>query len=89
MRWKLSGDAPNAGDTADWKVDSMGLLRRQNLAYVPPDGAVRGEIMKICHDDPVAGHYGQRKTLELAKRKYYWPNMHEDVAKYVRTCDLC
>jgi hypothetical protein len=45
--------------------------------------------MKICHDDPTAGHYGQKRTLELVKRKYYWPNMHQDVAEYVQTCDLC
>ena len=82
-------DGPSDAGKADWTEDSKSLLRYQGAAYVPPDGAVRDEIMKINHDDPTAGHYGQKKTLELVRRKYYWPAMHKDVAEYVQTCDLC
>jgi hypothetical protein len=48
------GETPNAGDTSDWKIDSSGLC----VTGVPPDSTVQGEIMKICYDDIVAGHYG-------------------------------
>ena len=58
MRLKLSRGTLKARDTADQKVDPLGLLRCQNLAYVLLDGAVQGEIIKICHDDLVAGYYG-------------------------------
>jgi len=81
----------NAGKDGNvsWEVDSMGLLRRRRKAYVPPDGAVRGEIMKICHDNQLAGHFGQKKTKVLVQRKYYWPNMAKDIAKYIKGCDIC
>jgi len=38
---------------------------------VPDDTAVRAEILTINHDDPIAGHFGVAKTLELVQRKYY------------------
>jgi transposase InsO family protein len=78
-----------AGVSGKWKVDSNGLLRYQGKAYVPPDMAVRGEIMKICHDDPLSGHFGQRKTLTLVRRRYYWPTLDTDVREYVKGCDIC
>ena len=70
-------------------VDSKGLLRHQGKAYVPSDMAVRAEIMKICHDDPLSGHFGQRKTLTLVRRRYYWPTLETDVKEYVKGCDIC
>jgi hypothetical protein len=77
-----------AGD-AVWSVDTDGLVRRQGKAYVPLDKAVQNEIMKICHDEPTAGHFGHKKTLKLVQRKYYWPNMATDVSGYIDECDVC
>jgi len=77
-----------AGD-ANWTIQEDGLLLFQGKAYVPREEALKAEIMKICHDDPLAGHFGQEKTLELVARKYYWPSMRLDVREYVKTCDVC
>jgi len=41
------------------------------------------------HDDPLAGHYGVTKTLELLLHNYYFPGIHAYVKKYVSSCDLC
>src|SRR5262245_1789076 len=41
------------------------------------------------HDDPLAGHYGEAKTLELLSRNYYFPGIRSFVKKYVSSCDLC
>ena len=41
------------------------------------------------HDDPLAGHYGMAKTLELLLRNYHFPGISAYVKKYVSTCDLC
>jgi hypothetical protein len=79
----------DTGLTAGWDLDPTDLLRYQGRAYVPPDNAVRSEIMKICHDDPLAGHFGQKKTLALVQRKYYWPELASDTQAYVRGCDVC
>jgi len=74
---------------AGWTLDQKDLLRFQGAVYVPPDQAVRMEILRICHDDPLAGHFGTKKTLELTQRKYYWTKMNNDINQYVKGCDMC
>src|SRR5437764_11577361 len=41
------------------------------------------------HDDPYGGHFGVARTMELIRRKYYWPSVGRDIKKYVSTCDIC
>jgi len=65
------------------------LLLYDNLIYVPDDNALRLEIMRMHHDDALAGHYGVAKTLELVSRNYYFPGMAAYVKKYIDTCDTC
>ena len=67
-----------------WQDD---LLLHDNLIYIPDD--LRIELMQMHHDDPLAGHYGVAKTIELLLRNYYFPGIHAYVKKYVSTCDLC
>src|SRR5271169_188234 len=45
--------------------------------------------MQMHHNDPLTGHYGVAKTIELLLRNYYFLNIHSYVKKYVSTCDLC
>ena len=72
-----------------WSWQDDGLLLHDNLVYVPHDNALRVELMQMHHDDPLAGHYGEAKTLELLLRNYYFPGITSYVKKYVSTCDLC
>lgn len=72
-----------------WSVDGEGLLRYEGTPYVPDDAAAKAEILRNCHDDPFAGHFGVRKTTELVRRQYYWPSLAEDVREYVKTCQVC
>ena len=51
------------------------LLYRQNLLWVPK-GLVQG-IMESEQDTKVAGHMGQDKTIELIRRNFWAPKMHE------------
>jgi hypothetical protein len=81
--------APVAGAKPAWTIDHDGLMRYQGKAYVPPEGALRMEILRRNHDDPLAGHFGFRKTLELVKRKYYWPRMDQEIKKYTDECLEC
>jgi hypothetical protein len=78
-----------AKGSSGWRVDDSGILRFKGAVYVPPNQAVRMEIFKICHDDPLAGHFGYKKTQELIQRKYYWPGLSEETREYVRGCDRC
>jgi hypothetical protein len=70
-------------------MDAHGLLRRNGRAYVPNDAAVKGELLKVNHNDPLAGHFGARKTQELIRRKYFWDRLAKDVKDYVKACGVC
>ena len=63
------------------------LLYHYDRFYVPQ--AVRMEVLRRLHDTPLAGHLGQKRTLELVQRKYYWPKMKTDIEDYCLRCTQC
>ena len=56
---------------------------------MPEDEALRAELMRTHHDDPLAGHFAANKTLNLICRKYWWPGISKDVKEYTSTCGVC
>lgn len=46
-------------------------------------------IMTENHSEPTAGHFGIFKTYRRIALRYYWPNMHRDVTKFVNSCSTC
>ena len=42
-----------------------------------------------CHDSPMAGHFGVKKTLEKILRHYYWKGVRKDVEAYCNDCLKC
>lgn len=46
----------------------------------------RNKVINECHN---AGHFGKWKTFKLISLSYWWPEMHEDVAYFVRRCNQC
>jgi hypothetical protein len=65
------------------------FLYYQPQLYVPATGGGRTEVLWRNHDDPIAGHFGAKRTLELVSRKYYWPGMLRKVKAYTRACSTC
>src|SRR5581483_8314409 len=47
------------------------------------------EVLHHSHSDPLAGHFSLEETYRRVKIRYYWPQMYDDVRRYVRTCDEC
>jgi deoxyuridine 5'-triphosphate nucleotidohydrolase len=66
-----------------------GLVFYKGRLQIPEDNAIRLEIATSEHDNKTAGHFGQKKTLELITRNFYWPKMDEWIKSYVSTCDTC
>jgi hypothetical protein len=64
------------------------LIYQDSLLYIPK-GPAQTYVMHSCHDVPLAGHFGVRKTQDLVKRKYWWPKMIDSIKSYVSTCDVC
>ena len=46
-------------------------------------------FIQAHHDVPVYGHPGINKTHQLVSRRYWWPNMQQDVKDYIRGCAEC
>lgn len=49
----------------------------------------RNGALRRLHDDRVAGHLGQQKTLQRIRERYYWVGFTEDVHKWCTNCQVC
>ena len=63
------------------------MLHQQGFPYVLK--IIRTKLINRHHNDPLAGHFGIKKTRELIARKYYWPTFRHDIKDYVKRCDVC
>ncbi len=54
-----------------------------------PEGKLRDTFLKECHDGPLTGHGGAKRTTTFLKKSYYWPNLKDCVEEYVKTCLTC
>ncbi len=54
-----------------------------------PEGKIRDTLLKECHDGPLAGHGGAKRTTTFLKKSYYWPDLKLDAKEYVKTCLVC
>ncbi|KAJ8007789.1 hypothetical protein DPEC_G00097840 [Dallia pectoralis] len=49
--------------------------------------ALRSLVLKSLHDD--MGHMGAERTLDLIRKRFYWPKMSAEVETKVKTCNRC
>ena len=63
-----------------WKGDQL---------VVTADVPSRRAIVQIHHDPPAYGHPGISRTTELIARRYWWPQMAQDIKDYVKGCADC
>ena len=59
-----------------------------HLVLVAPS-SIRYEIFESLHNDRMAGHFGRDRTLEMIKRRFYWPNISDTVQRWCASCDMC
>ena len=50
---------------------------------------MHAEALKISHDHEGSLHPGVDRTLTILKSRVWWPDMHQDVEDYIRTCNTC
>ena len=85
--------ANGKGAMPDVAIMGTGLVMNTSAPclrpYVPPDPALRTELLHEYHDTPTAGHFGLDRTLEHLARDYYWPDMKDTVEQYARSCESC
>ena len=49
----------------------------------------RNDVLKAHHDESTAGHYGIERTTARICKRYYWPGMRAEIAKYIKNCIEC
>lgn len=49
------------------------------VAVIPSH--MKKEVLQSIHDDPFSGHSGIFKTIECARKRFYWKGMHADIRK--------
>jgi transposase InsO family protein len=49
----------------------------------------REPVLFSMHSDPLSGHFNAITTHQRTSLRYFWPQMGEDIRKYVKSCDAC
>jgi len=76
-------------------IDAHQLKRIKGTWYKDRQQVVMGAMehkrafIQAHHDTPIYGHPGINKTYQLTNRRYWWPNMQQDVKDYVQGCAEC
>ena len=47
------------------------------------------EVLRMAHDNPLAGHFGEKRTKLRAQSRFYWVNMSRDIRDWYTTCTTC
>ena len=68
-----------------WQRPGEGLAVDQIV--LPQD--YREKVLELAHTIPLAGHLGKKKTADRVVQRFYWPTVHQDVAKFCRSCAAC
>jgi len=57
--------------------------------YVPNSQKIKEKILQENHEPVDIGHLGQQWIMDLIKRNYWWPEIKNDVKRYVQGCFKC
>jgi hypothetical protein len=66
-----------------------GLLFYKNKILIRKSPQLKAKILLFVHSDLMAGCSGYERTLNRAKRDFYWKCMRKDIKKFIRKCDVC
>lgn len=50
---------------------------------------MRNKVLTCGHDHPMAGHLGQKKTMDRISSEFWWPGFCGDVKRHCLSCDIC
>ena len=73
---------------AECSLDGEELLFR-GRRWVPNSEPLRTALIQQTHDSRTTGHPGREVTAALMARQFFWPNMLQDIRRFVRNCDTC
>jgi hypothetical protein len=73
-------------------LSTDGLLYKgdkfSDAKLVVPETLIR-PVIQMHLDKVFAEHQGVKRTKDLLKLYYYWPNMNRDMEEYIKECESC
>uniref|UniRef100_A0A3B3SNI1 Gypsy retrotransposon integrase-like protein 1 n=1 Tax=Paramormyrops kingsleyae TaxID=1676925 RepID=A0A3B3SNI1_9TELE len=69
-----------------YRVTKDPMSKQKRYQYVLPQ-SLKAKALSGIHDQ--VGHQGQARTLHLARQRFYWPKMEQDIKSYVKHCQRC
>ena len=66
-----------------WKIELKGRIPR--LVIIDVDR--RSALIAEAHND--VGHQGRDATYKTLSERFFWPNMFDQVAYFIRSCNIC
>ena len=88
IKERVANPRRKASVSREWSLGRSGELLHNQRLFVPAEQAVKQEILHLFHDDPMAGHFGPVRTLELIERKFYWEQIRKDVRDHCKSCHI-
>ena len=70
-------------------IDAADRLLFRSRRWVPDNEPLRTRIIQETHDSYLTGHPGRNMTYAIVARQLYWPNLSDDVRRFVDNCDKC
>jgi transposase InsO family protein len=70
-------------------AEEEGRLRWRDRLWVPDSEPLRTALMQEAHDAALSGHPGSNQLKGMLSRKFFWPGLSSDVARFVKNCQAC
>lgn len=65
------------------------LIRYKGRICVGGTGDWIKLVIRELHDSNLGGHSGITATYQRVKRSFYWPNLKQDIHKFILSCEVC
>ena len=69
------------------QLSENGILLWKNKYVIPK--CLRSEVLHLCHDHVLTGHFGIDRTHSNFSAKFFWPGAYQDVCNWVKSCKEC
>jgi hypothetical protein len=72
-----------------FSIDEHGMVKYKNQLVVPKSDELRRKFLDEAHQSKLSIHLGSNKMYHDLRHVYWWPNMKQDITKYIAKCDFC
>jgi hypothetical protein len=77
------------GHGPHFSIDEPGVVKYMNRLVVPKSDEHSRKILDEAHNSKLSIHLGSNKMYHDLHHVYWWPNMKQDITKYIAECDIC